>query len=166
MPRASRYLLPGRLYHLTHRCHDRRFLLKFAKDRDDYRALAIEMSRASGVTVLSYCLTSNHVHILLEAGGKGSISRFMQDLAGTFALYYKQDMADRIQCHVLQRESQWTDAVAVGTKSFVESVQHQLPDRRRWQIAETVFGNVSGSILREPTPPYMRFSAVEMAAKG
>jgi putative transposase len=87
MPRANRYLLAGRLYHVTHRCHDRSFLLKFAKDRDDYRALAIEMSRASGVTVLSYCLTSNHVHILLEAGGKGSISRFMQDLAGTFALH-------------------------------------------------------------------------------
>ncbi len=48
------------------------------------------MSRAHGVTVLSYCLTSNHVHILLEAGGKGSISRFMQDLAGTFALHYNR----------------------------------------------------------------------------
>jgi REP element-mobilizing transposase RayT len=28
MPRANRYILPGRVYHLTHRCHDRQFLLR------------------------------------------------------------------------------------------------------------------------------------------
>jgi hypothetical protein len=56
------------------------------------------------------------------------------------------------------RESQWTDAVAVGTKTFVESVQQQFPDRRRWQIDETVFGDVSASILREPTPLEILYS--------
>ncbi|MFO1498704.1 MAG: hypothetical protein U1G07_09975 [Verrucomicrobiota bacterium] len=30
MPRANRYFVPGKLYHLTHRCHNRRFLFKFA----------------------------------------------------------------------------------------------------------------------------------------
>jgi len=32
MPRASRYLRSGYTYHLTHRCHDRRFLLKFVRE--------------------------------------------------------------------------------------------------------------------------------------
>lgn len=38
MPRANRHLhvLAGRTYHVTHRCHDRAFLLKFARDRDAY----------------------------------------------------------------------------------------------------------------------------------
>ena len=27
MPRANRYILPGYVYHLTYRCHDRKFLL-------------------------------------------------------------------------------------------------------------------------------------------
>ena len=48
MPRANRYLLSGQLYHVTHRCHDRSFLLKFAKDRNEYRRLAIEMAREGG----------------------------------------------------------------------------------------------------------------------
>ena len=36
MPRANRHLhvLPGRTYHVTHRCQDRAFQLKFARDRD------------------------------------------------------------------------------------------------------------------------------------
>ena len=37
MPRANRYILPGHIYHITHRCHDRQFLLQFAKDRNGYR---------------------------------------------------------------------------------------------------------------------------------
>jgi hypothetical protein len=37
MPRANRYHLPGHAWHLTHRCHQREFLLKFARDRDGIR---------------------------------------------------------------------------------------------------------------------------------
>ena len=37
MPRANRYHLPGHVWHLTHRCHQREFLLEFARDRDRYR---------------------------------------------------------------------------------------------------------------------------------
>jgi REP element-mobilizing transposase RayT len=42
MPRANRSILPGYVYHLTHRCHDRKFLLKFAQDRDRYRATMVD----------------------------------------------------------------------------------------------------------------------------
>ena len=34
MARANRHYLPGNhIWHITHRCHKREFLLKFAKDR-------------------------------------------------------------------------------------------------------------------------------------
>jgi hypothetical protein len=33
MPRANRYFLPGHIWHITHRCHQKKFLLKFARDR-------------------------------------------------------------------------------------------------------------------------------------
>jgi len=31
MPRANRYFLPGHVWHITHRCHKKEFLLKFSK---------------------------------------------------------------------------------------------------------------------------------------
>jgi len=37
MPRANRYVLAGRTFHMTHRCHDRRFLFKFGVCRTEYR---------------------------------------------------------------------------------------------------------------------------------
>ena len=39
MPRANRYYLPGTTHHLTHRCHNRQFLFRFAIDRDAYRRI-------------------------------------------------------------------------------------------------------------------------------
>jgi len=48
MPRASDYLLNGYTYHLTQRCHDRQFLLRFGKDRDVYRDWLREGSLATG----------------------------------------------------------------------------------------------------------------------
>ena len=32
MPRANRHIQAGHTYHITHRCHDRAFLLRFARD--------------------------------------------------------------------------------------------------------------------------------------
>jgi hypothetical protein len=34
MPPANRYFLPGYIWHITHRCHKKEFLLKFSKDRE------------------------------------------------------------------------------------------------------------------------------------
>lgn len=88
MPKARRYFEEGHCYHLTHRCHDREFLLRFAKDRDAYRGMLRECSRTYGVPVLGYCVTSNHVHLLVLDTGPGRISRFMDALEGDFAQRY------------------------------------------------------------------------------
>ena len=61
MPRANRYYTEGRYFHLTHRCHNRSFLLKFARDRDLYRGMLRERARIHAVSLLGYSLTCNHL---------------------------------------------------------------------------------------------------------
>ena len=43
MARAKRYFISGYVWHISHRCHKKDFLLKFAKDR--YHATAIQTGR-------------------------------------------------------------------------------------------------------------------------
>lgn len=59
MPRANRYIVAGSVYHLTHRCHNRQFLLKFATDRNGYRRRLREAIRQTGLSLLTYNLTSS-----------------------------------------------------------------------------------------------------------
>jgi len=90
MPRANRYIVSGQIYHITHRCHNRSFLFKFAKDRDVYRSLLRDRLGRYPVSCLGYCITSNHTHLLLKVEGLAEdvLGRFMQTLEGDFAQQY------------------------------------------------------------------------------
>ena len=90
MPRANRYFVPATTYHLTHRCHDRKFLLRFAVDRDTYRQVLWETKPRGAVWVLAYCLTSNHMHLLVRAEEETGISSWMQRAQGEFAQWYNR----------------------------------------------------------------------------
>jgi putative transposase len=84
MPRANRYIVSGQIYHITHRCHNRTFLFKFAKDRDGCRSLLRDRLGRFPVSCLGYCITSNHTHLLLKVEGIAEqvLGRFMQTLEG------------------------------------------------------------------------------------
>ncbi len=88
MPRAHRYYLPGHVWHITHRCHKRDFLLKFSKDRQRWRYWLFEAKKRYGLCVLNYTITSNHIHLLVRDGGKGEIAKSMQLVAGRTAQEY------------------------------------------------------------------------------
>ena len=90
MPRASRYWVKGAAYHLTHRCHNRDFLLRFARDRDDYRAMLRQELQRRSVSLLSYAITSNHVHLLVTAEYAQDIAGLMQSVQGRFAETYNR----------------------------------------------------------------------------
>ena len=53
MPRAHRFFLPGYIYHITHRCHRREFLLKFARDRRLWCRWLFEARQRYGLSVLN-----------------------------------------------------------------------------------------------------------------
>ena len=91
MPRANRYHVCGYVWHITHRCHDRKFLLKFEKDRRCYEYWLSEAKRRHGLSLLNYNLTSNHVHLLIyDRGDPDVIEQSMQLVAGQVAQRYNR----------------------------------------------------------------------------
>jgi putative transposase len=85
MPRAHRYHLNGYIWHLTHRCHRRQFLLRFARDRRAWRRWLYAARIRYGLCVLDYTATSNHIHMLVCDQGRGEIAASMQLLEGCTA---------------------------------------------------------------------------------
>lgn len=77
MPRANRHFLPGLVWHITHRCHRREFLLKFARDRLDCLRWLFQARKRLGLCVLNYIITSNHVHLLFLDRAEGVTSHGM-----------------------------------------------------------------------------------------
>ena len=90
MPRSERILLPGYIYHLTHRCHNGSFFLRFNLVRAEYRRRLWQSVRQFEIRMLNYCITSNHTHLLLVAVRPNRISEMMRHLEGEFASSYNR----------------------------------------------------------------------------
>ena len=139
MPRANRYIQPGCLYHLTHRCHDRRFLFRFALDRNEYRKRLRAAVNTSPVSLLAYCITSNHAHLLVEAGTTDGISIMMQQLEGQFAEWYnwrkKRSVAfweDRYHCTIVDGNPHLLNCMVYIDMNMVRAGAVEHPRDWRW----------------------------------
>jgi REP element-mobilizing transposase RayT len=123
-------LLPGQVWHITHRCHQREFLLKFGRDRQRWRYWLFEARKRFGLSVLNYVVTSNHVHLLVVGRGQGEIARGMQLIAGGTAQEYNQRthaawMDEALKAEPCRRDESWTRSLAVGSQAFVARFQSE-----------------------------------------
>ena len=91
MARAKRHYIPGYIWHITHRCHKREFLLKFSKDRHRYLQWLYKARKRYGLCILNYMVTSNHIHLLVaDTGERDVIPNSMQLIAGRTGQEYNQ----------------------------------------------------------------------------
>ena len=88
MPRSSKYLLPGYTYHLTQRCHGREHLLRVAQDRNTCLKWLSEGVSRFKVPVYSYCITNNHIHVLVHVDDTAAVSELMHLVTGATAKRY------------------------------------------------------------------------------
>ena len=90
MGRLPRKIATPCCYHITHRCQERKFLLKFEIDRQNYIRRLRQGTKLHDVDVLDYMVTSNHIHLLLWSAHAKKISAFMQYLAGNSSRDYNR----------------------------------------------------------------------------
>jgi putative transposase len=241
--RAHRHFVSGQVYHITHRCHKREFLLKYAKDRHRWLQWLFKAKKRYGLVILNYAVTSNHIHLLAyDSSDQDVIPKSMQLVAGRTGqeynirkrrkgafwedryhatiieggehllrciVYidmnmvrarvvehpaqwvhggYKEIQAPRRKCILIdyerlqklcgfdqyesfqtahrrwvetavseeipQREPTWTQAVAVGSESFVDKIKKQL---KALAIGRRIVPTTDGWELREETSSYNPF---------
>jgi len=95
VPRANRHYLPGYIWHLTHRCHEREFLLNSAAIGGRGSIGSTRRASGTGLCVLNYTATSNHSHLLAWDQGQGEIASSMQLIAGRTGQDYNRRKARR-----------------------------------------------------------------------
>lgn len=91
MARAKRHYLPGYIWHITHRCHKKEFLLKFSRDKNRWLQWLYQAKKRYGLKILNYMVTSNHIHLLVADGdNRDVIPKSMQLIAGRTGQEYNQ----------------------------------------------------------------------------
>ena len=89
MPRKPRVWYPGAVYHITSRGNRRSDIFLDDQDRLRYLRFLEQTKQLYFFELHSYCLMTNHVHLLLETK-KHSISPIMQKLNSRYAMSFNK----------------------------------------------------------------------------
>jgi len=113
--RGKFFFIPYTVWHITQRCHNRDFLLRFNKDKRRWLYWLFQAKKKYGLKILNYTLTSNHIHLLVYADGRRwVIPRSIQLVASRVAREYNQRKA--------RSGAFWNDnyhATAVESKKYL-----------------------------------------------
>lgn len=90
MPRANRNYIPRQVWHITHRCHNRKYLFNSRDTRKRWLYWLSHASQKYGLEVLNYTITNNHIHLLATESEEGCISSSMQLIEGKTAEEYNR----------------------------------------------------------------------------
>jgi len=83
MPRTGRLVIPGYPHHVVQRGHDRQAVFSEPADYRLYLDNLREFKDELEVSVLAFCLMTNHVHLVLQPGDDPSaLGKLMKRLAG------------------------------------------------------------------------------------
>ena len=87
MPRHRRIEYPGAIHHVSTRGNRQLPVFETRSDFDVYLTLLSRVSARQGWRVLSYCLMTNHLHLLLQTPTP-NLSEGMRVLSGTYTRMY------------------------------------------------------------------------------
>lgn len=151
--------MPGYVWHITHRCHNRDFLLKFERDRVRWRYWLFEARRRYRLSVLNYIATSNHVHLLVRGTTAKAIARSLQLIAGRVAQEYN---LRKFRNGAFWEDRYFATAVESDRHLFRCLIYIDLNMVRAGVVSDPAQWNVSG--YHEIQQPPQRYRIVDHAA--
>ncbi|MBT4362901.1 MAG: hypothetical protein HN737_11590 [Desulfobacterales bacterium] len=169
MARAKRHFILGYVWHITHRCHKRDFLLKLVKDRQRWIDWLFQTKKRYGLSVLNYIITSNHIHLLVfDNGEKNVIPNSIRYSIIDFAILMKflqfdnyevlkeshhKWVEEELKNRNLVRDNKWKESIGVGNNYFLKTVKKKLGYLARGRSILGA-GNPDSFLLRESQAKY------------
>lgn len=88
MPRQARVVIPNTPHHIMQRGHNRQVVFASEDDFEYYRENLILFKKEFGCKIYSYCLMTNHVHLIVDPGSNPeSLSLLMKRVSGRQTRY-------------------------------------------------------------------------------
>ena len=87
MARPLRIEYAGALYHVTSRGNERKNVFTSQRDREKFLSYVESAVVRYGAVVHTWCLMSNHYHLLLETPS-GNLSKIMRHINGAYTTYF------------------------------------------------------------------------------
>ncbi len=170
MPREPRVVAVGVPHHITQRGNARQDVFTADPVRRAYLQLLTEHAAASRLQVLSYCLMTNHVHIVAIPETNAAMANTFRHAHGRFSQYWNTER--RRSGHVWQNRyysCPVEESVAGRVIAYVENnpVRAGMVERAEdfeWSSARAHVGKAERGAMLEGDWWRLRWSALEWQA--
>lgn len=159
MGRAPREFIPGAIYHVYARGSNRQALFLFDSDRVDFLECLGRVVDNNDLRCLSYCLMSNHYHLVLETGD-GRLSPALKALNGRYALRFNRRYGrdahlfkNRFGAVLQETEAQLLATLRYAVRNPVDNGLCGQPDEWPWS-------SYRASVGLDPTPAFLDVNAM------
>lgn len=159
MPRTARLHVPGGLFHIISRAIDRHYLFDGPAERARYLELLTRAMGHSDARVFAWCVMSNHIHLVVQAGEQ-PLGRFMKALhVGYVNWKNRRDgrlgplFADRYKAILVDRDEYLLELVRYVHLNPVRAGVVEAPEHSGWSSHRAYLG------LEKP-PAWLRSSEV------
>lgn len=90
MPRVSRKSLKSNYFHIITQGIEKRYIFEKENHKKTYKKLLLEKLELYDLSILAYCIMDNHAHILIHTKEIETLSKYMQSVNTSFAIYYNK----------------------------------------------------------------------------
>lgn len=90
MPRTARIVVPDYPFHITQRGNNRQDIFSDDEDREKYLSYLDEYSKEYKLSILAYCLMTNHVHFIAVPEQEDSLSKTFSSTHHRYSQYYNK----------------------------------------------------------------------------
>lgn len=90
MPRISRNSLTSTYYHAIVQGINKEYIFKEDKDKETYREIIKNKLNNERITILGYCIMSNHAHFIINSEIVEDMSKYMHKINAIYAMYYNK----------------------------------------------------------------------------
>jgi len=88
MPVSTRINLPDLPFHILNRGNNKEPIFLDGSDYKYFLSLLLRFKKEYNPKIYHFCLMPNHIHLFLEPRVEGSLSKIMQKLTLTYAIYF------------------------------------------------------------------------------
>ena len=150
MPRISRGLADGEIYHVINRGNKRAEVFHEREDYERFITLLQEAKKICDVKIYAFVLMPNHFHLVVEPNKAEDLSKFMQWLLTSYVRFYNKTYKTsghlwqgRYKSFIVQK-----DNYLLTLLNYVE----QNPQRANLKEWEFVSSEYKDSILMDQLP--------------
>ena len=93
MPRISRGLAGGEIYHIINRGNRRSEIFHCMEDYEKFIELMYKAKKIANIKIYTFAIMPNHFHFILEPKDAEDVSKYMQWLLTSYVRYYNKTYA-------------------------------------------------------------------------